>query len=108
MSADYIIKRGDLLPALTATLKDHTGTPANLTGYTAMQLRYRLPGGAVTTKTATISDAPNGVVSYAWGAGDTDVAGTYEAEWRGTGPAGKQQTWPTNGYFAFQITEVIA
>jgi len=103
---EYIIKVDDQLPILSATLTDQDGNPSDLTGFTSMQLRYRpAAGGAVQTKTATIDDALNGKVSYAWTSGDTSTAGLYYGEWVGTGPSAKPQTWPTSGYFEFKIEE---
>lgn len=106
--ADYIIKKGDLLPKLSAVLKDKAGNPANLTGFSSVSLRFRLrPGGSLQVLSATIDDAVNGVVSRVWSAGDTDTPGVYDAEWRGVGPGGAQQTWPTDGFFQFEIEEIL-
>lgn len=107
--ADYVIKAGDRLPALEATLQDEDGNPADLTGYTNLQLRWKLrPAGTLQTGTGSFNtDRTTGRVSYAWQATETDTPGLYDAEWRATGPGGEQQTWPTDGYFQFKIEEVL-
>ncbi len=105
-SPAFIIKKGDLLPILSATLRDQDGAAADLTGFSLMELRYRLKGGgATTTRTATIVLAASGTVSYTWVVADTATAGVYEAEWVGTAAGGEPQTWPTDGYFEYEIEE---
>ena len=98
----FIIKQGDLLPPITATLTDEDKVAQNLTGYT-MQIRFRRRGQTTTTTAAAIiTDAANGEVSYSWISGDTDAAGLYDAEWVGDN-GGDQQTWPTNEFFHFEV-----
>jgi hypothetical protein len=90
----FNIKMGDRLPRFRTTLVDGTGTVINLTTATAVLFRMRalkakgLPPSI--SQPATIIDAPNGVVEYAWGATDTLVAGRFEAEWVVTFPGGLQ------------------
>jgi len=60
-------------------------------------------GGRVIGGTATIVDAKGGCVSYAWAAGDTDIAGTYRATWTVTTAAGLKLDFPNNGYIIVSI-----
>ena len=45
-----------------------------------------------------------GWVEYAWGATDTDTAGTYRAEWEVTA-AGKTRTFPARGYLFIEVVD---
>lgn len=95
---DFDIKSGSLQPPLLVTLKDGD-TPLDLTG---KMVRFRMrpvEGGALTVDAvATIVDAPNGRASYVWQAGDTDVAGLYEAEF-----TVDSQVFPKDGYLTIDI-----
>ena len=48
--------------------------------------------------------AADGVVEYAWAAGDTDTAGTHLAEFQVTFPGGLPATYPNRGYLLVEIT----
>ena len=102
--ADFSIGKGDRLPAIEAELLQ--GEKAvNLTGAT-VEIRYRpQAGGAVTTKTASITDAAKGCVSYGWVSGDTDTAGVYVARWRVTYADGKKSSFPNVGFIKIAITD---
>ena len=76
------IWKGNTLPLLTDTLSVD-GSPFNLTGATVtFSMR---PTDAATLKingaTATVTDAPNGAVSYAWASTDVDTVGNFYAWW---------------------------
>lgn len=99
--ADIYLKHKDRLPKLRATLSDANG-PVDLTGAT-VKVWWRLQsGGTEKSGTCTIVDAANGVVEYAWAAGDTDTAGDYYVEFVATfGIA--TMTFPNDGYLTMSI-----
>ncbi len=104
--ADFHIRVGNLLPEIESTLM-HEREVAKLTGATAVQLRYRpIAGGAVVSRNGVfVGDLIDGKVKYAWVAGDTDVAGTYDAYWHVTYTGGKTQSFPSDGFFQIKITK---
>lgn len=101
--ADFSIKKGDGLPALTATLIDANGNAVDITGCT---VEFRMVDKARTIKVedaAVVVNAVAGVVRYDWQTGDTDTAGAYRGEFRVTDGSAKVQTYPTTGYVAIDV-----
>ena len=101
--ADFIIKQGDLEPELSVTLIGADGAPADLTTASSVRLRFATTAGVeLWVREAEVVDAPTGRVAYAWQAGDTDVAGSFYAEfvvdW-----AGRPQTYPPSGYLLIVV-----
>lgn len=98
--ATFYIKKNDTAPNISTQFIDaDTGLPVDLTSATGVTFRMVLTGneGLDTPKVntaGTIDDAVNGIVSYAWQAGDTDTAGVYSAEWRVAYTGGGQGTYP--------------
>lgn len=93
-----VLKRGDLAPAFSMQLLDGDD-PVNLAGATVRLVMRRL--GSATpdlNRPAEVADAANGIVRYAWQAGETDTAATYLAEWEVTWGGGAPQTFPGDGY----------
>jgi hypothetical protein len=82
---------GDTGSRLKWTLKDRaTGNPIDLTGAT-VRIRWRGNDGVVVTKTATLFDAENGVISYQFQTGDI-IAPKMAIEVEITDAAGKVNT----------------
>ncbi len=105
ISADFYLKRGDLLPALTGTiLNTVTGAPLNLTGAVLeFHMRNRQTGAVKIDATATIVGDPLvGRFSYAWAGTDTDTAGAYDGEIEATF-AGKPLTSPNDAHFTIWV-----
>jgi hypothetical protein len=103
------IKRGDRRPYWQGTLKAN-GDPVDLTDATSASFIMKLgtTGTPKVNKGAmTFVDRPNGVVRYAWAAGDTDTSGDYNVEvevsW-----SGELQTFPSKGYFVVTISDDLA
>lgn len=95
MITTFSIRRGDLDPPIRPTLEYSDGSPIDLAGVSSVKLLMRRPGTYNTIeKTAEVYDAENGVVQYAWVAGDTDTPGDYEAEWEVTFANGSKFTAP--------------
>lgn len=106
----FTIKKGDRLPAYTATLTDSDGNAIDLTGCTVLFLMSLM--GSTTVKVnaaATIVSATDGTVSYSWGATDTDTAGLYRAEFEITVTAsGLKRTVPAGDFYYVQVITDIA
>lgn len=105
----FFLKRGDTGPAIQRQCLDEAGDPIALAGAT-VRFNMRLRDGAVKVNraAATIVEAATGVVRYAWQAGDTDTAGTYEAEFEITYLDGSIETVPNAGWIEVTITGDIA
>jgi hypothetical protein len=75
----------DTAPAVKFTIARAGASAINLTGCT-VNFYIQNPMTTLRTNTAhtlcTITDAPNGIVSYAWVTGDTPVEGIYDANIR--------------------------
>jgi uncharacterized protein YfaS (alpha-2-macroglobulin family) len=105
MSETFPLKVGDTAPVLQATLSDNSGTAVDLTG-AEVQFRLLEPRGKTVklSASATIHDAPNGVVRYSWGTDDTDEAGRYRAEFEVTYADDSVETFPNDGYHDVVLT----
>lgn len=104
MAVDFYIKRGDTYPPIQATLSDASGSAINLTGASVLfKMRLRDTGAIIVSAAATIVTAASGIVSYAWDAADTAVAGEYLAEWEVTLSSGRIVTCPNDGYLVIKI-----
>jgi hypothetical protein len=109
MSMDTVfIKRGDLLPELTAQFTDSAGA-LNITGATVKFIMVnRWSGGTPKINTAAIVvTASTGNVKYTWAGTDTDTAGEYVGEFEAT-IAAKKLTAPNNGNILITILEDLA
>lgn len=92
MSTDIVIKEpfvvGEIPDPLEYQFLDGNGAPMPLAGYSA-KFSTRLVEGSVpivNNAAATISDAPNGKVTYAWTGAEFPYPGKYYAEfWIGNG-----------------------
>jgi len=107
-TSEFVIKRGDLEPPITATIKDATGAVVNLTGATSPVLILKpIAGGSaqrLSTGT-TLLDATNGRIRHAWQSGETTTAGSYFAEWEVSWPTSRPQTFPTEGTFMVVVEQ---
>lgn len=105
--ATTTIKRGSTLPALTASLVDASNTAVNLTTATSVTMVMRSQAGIApkVSKTATITNAATGAVSYSWTSQDTDTAGRYDVEWIVNWASGDVQRFPIQGYQSVSIEE---
>jgi hypothetical protein len=86
------LKVGDTAPAFTAD------TNADLTGASCSVKFYKLDGTLVFSRTGTVTDAPNGIVSYQWVAANDasliNAVGAYRAEVKATFAGGQVETFP--------------
>lgn len=103
------IKQNDRLPALEITIKNTGGEPLDLTSASAKFIMVDAETRTVKINaSATIKDAANGVVEYAWAEGDTDTVGDYRAEVEITYADGKIITAPSLGFIPVKIHKEFA
>lgn len=103
----HYLKQGDSRPAIQLTL------PAglDLTGGSVTFRMTDIEGTAVVDDaSATVDETGDGalvqpIVSYAWQSADTDVAGTFRAEFAVTFSSGKVERYPNNGHAWVEIEE---
>lgn len=96
------MKRGDLEPEMIITVEDMTGN-ADLAQVTAWRVIGRLNGTVIidSPPTTVEVDAVNSsvaVLTRAWVAGDTDIAGVIQVEVEAAWPGGRPQTFPSGSY----------
>lgn len=103
------MKQNDRLPVLEVTIRKTDGTPLDLTNATAKFIMVDSKTRTVKiNESADVKDAANGVVEYAWAAGDTDTVGDYLGEVEITYPNGKIITAPSSGQISVKIHEELA
>ena len=100
----FTIKQNDTSPALQATLQDYAGSPINLVGASVRFHMKSLDGSVVVDAPMTVTSPSTGVVVYSWQAADTDVAGTYYAEFEVTYSDLSIETFPNTDSIAIVIT----
>ena len=104
---DFLIKKGDTVPVLTATITNADGTSANLAGASVrFVMRSMVAVTPAVNAAATITNATApATVSYTFTATDTAVAGVYMGEWHITLAGGGLMTWPLDGYQEITVEE---
>lgn len=104
----FLIKVGDLLPVLGATVYKPDKTPQDLTGATVRLHVIKPDGTLLFNRPVSAIDNPTaGHVLYNWQAGDTDVAGRYTAEFEAT-IGGLDVTYPNDRNLVIYITAALA
>ena len=108
-------KQNDLEPPCQSTLTNSDGTAINLSTATAVYFLMRPVGGGTAFRAAaTVVDATNGVVKWAWttsgapwnsSSGQTYTVGTYDQEWEIMWPSSRPQTCPSNDYNVISIVD---
>lgn len=103
----FTIKKGDTAPALTQTLKQN-GVAVDLTNATSVAFRWKKTDStAVSSATASIVDAANGIVEYDWKTGDLAAAGGYEGEFAVTWNDGDIQTFPSDSWILITVFDTL-
>jgi hypothetical protein len=107
--SDFVIRKGDRLPELQATLTDEDGDAVNLTGLVVkFHMRPARGGAAKVDAAATLVTPASGIVKYAWAAIDTDTADRFVGEFEVAYGDGRKQTYPNPGYLSILITDELA
>ncbi len=109
MTTIYMTK-GDLLPAVQATLKYLDGTVVDLTDATGVIFNLKKENGTVVIDGhagAILSPAAGGIVTYTWAEGETDISGVCYAEFVVTfsGGSAGELTFPAKGDFEVRFRE---
>lgn len=82
--------------------------PVDLTGCRVeFSMRHLTTGRFTLRREAAIQDAAAGEVRFDWQPGDTDVAGSYRAEFKVTYPDGRRATFPNAGYIKIFLMKDI-
>lgn len=102
--SDFVIKRKDRLPVLTAAFTDAVGMPIDLTNATVNFIMANTQGKALVNAPCVITDAVNGKVEYRWQDGDTAEAGEHYAEFE-IDFSGMKLTIPYDGYLKIRVLE---
>lgn len=104
LTPDYTIKQGDTIPILSANLEvDFEAVSlANATVQIVLVKRSE-PTVPFFVGNAVIVNAVAGEVKYEWVDGDTDIPGSYFAEWVVTLSGGKKRRFPNVGFFTIHI-----
>lgn len=100
--ANFHIRRDDRLPPIQAFLSDATGAAINLSGASVQFVMEDHYGTVKAQGAATVLDAAQGLVEYAWGATDTDTPGLYMARWVIT-IGGKSLSVPNDGDLLIEV-----
>ncbi len=99
------LKTGDTAPAFTAD------TNADLNGATASVRFSKLNGTFVMTRTLTMTDATNGIVSYQWVAANDGAlinnAGAYRADVFVTFAGGQVERFPQRSYLEVIVRPAV-
>ena len=114
--ADFTMKRGDTAPVLERRLLDERGAPLDLSEEgTEVLFRMRVADGGllkVDDAEAEIVNAKKGHVRYVWAEGDTDLAGTFDAEfivtYTGEAEPTEIRTLPSSRYYRVEILSTLA
>ncbi|AVO36587.1 hypothetical protein [Pukyongiella litopenaei] len=101
---DFTLKRASTRPILMARLMTGSGEPIDLTGATVELLMSR-NGVLAVDAACVIEDAPAGIVSYEWTAGNTITRGFYLAEIKVTYSDGGVEKFPNNRHLKVHIHE---
>ncbi|MGH2384532.1 MAG: BppU family phage baseplate upper protein [Candidatus Limnocylindria bacterium] len=100
MATTFTFYQGNTRPFFAVQIRNNrTNGVVDLTGATVVFYFRHADGRAakVSGATATVTDAVNGKVEYRWAAGDLDVPGIYDAEFRVTHTDAKVQTVRISG-----------
>lgn len=105
----FTIKRNDTSPILQTTLTDAGGSPIDLTATSVKFYMKRYKSNTLKINaTATIFDEDAGIVRYLWQSGDTDTAGSYQAEFQITYDDGAVETFPNADFIQVDIINDLA
>lgn len=104
----FYIRQNDTSPALSATLTDYDDNPINLTGASVKIHVKDLSGVSKVNASCVVTNAPEGLVSYAWNSSDTDTPGTYYLEFEVTYSDTSIETFPNKGNLSIVVTKELS
>ena len=101
---DFVMKMGDSIPPLAATLRGIDDSTPELTGATVMLHIHRLGSAESTLEfVAEIVDIPSGKVQYTWPAPQDLDPGLYYGEWEVFFADGTIERFPNDQFFTMRI-----
>lgn len=105
----FTIKRNDTSPILQTVLSDANGVAIDLTATTVKfyMKKYKASTAKINAG-AAIVDEDAGIVRYEWQTGDTDTAGSYQAEFQITYNDGAVETFPNADFIQVDIINDLA
>lgn len=111
MGQVVVVKQGDLFPVVDTTVKDELGNPVDLTGCTckfSMRDSRDPTSLPVNLQDGALVNGPLGKIRYSWLAGQTDIPGTFEAEFLVDPVVGANFKVPTRGYITVIVEPKVA
>ena len=103
-----IIKQGNLWPPLTAYLHQADGAPVPLDADTVVHfVMVNETNIVVVDSTVDVIDPAAAFVQYVWRRGDTDVPGSYKAEFIVVLPGDNPVTIPNDNVILITITPAL-
>lgn len=105
MTVAFYMVQYDLLPIIEATLTDTDGVAITIDEGTTIKFHMiDMYDGIIVEGDASIVEGEEGTVQYEWQDGDTDISGTYKAEFELTMPgSGYTITYPAEGNLFIHI-----
>lgn len=104
----FYIKQNDTVPSIRATLQNGSGNPVDLIDATVRFHMRAIGVSAVKVDAAAVvMNEALGLVQYNWISADTNVIGSYQAEFEVTYPDGTIETFPNNAYVRIEIIDDI-
>lgn len=106
MSGTFYIKRNDTSPAILYQL-DPAVSLGNATVVFNMRAADAKPAdpNTIARGTGYVHSLDPPVVGYEWQEGDTDVSGTFKAEFEVTNIDGSVESWPNRKYITVKIED---
>lgn len=109
MRSTWYMAQNDNNVPIRTELVDEDGNSVSLIGVTEVKFHMHRPSPANNVDgTATVVNAPGGVVQYVFQTADLAYVGRYRAEWQVTYAGGEIATFPNHGYDTVVIREEIS
>src|SRR5215471_2940227 len=104
MLQEILVKRGDQLPTIEATLTYENGAVIDLSGAgVTFQYRKTADSTIAVARNVSITDPVNGGVEYQWLTSDLIEAGGYVADFEIIFGDGRRLTVPTRGHIKMTV-----
>jgi len=107
--ADFVLKKSNTVPILTATLSDSNGV-VNLTAASSVRIkvaRAETPTVSILNALCAIVSPTLGKISYTWQAADTAIAGDYVFEFAVAWADGSNDTFPNDRMLTLRINPIV-
>jgi hypothetical protein len=106
--ATFVIKQNDTSPSIEATLTNINGGAINIASASVRFHMKNMSNNVLTVdQPATIVNAANGIVRYAWQAADTQTPGMYNCEFEVTYSDNSIESFPNDDKIIVSIESEI-